>query len=345
MNEQNNENQSAINLIRRLYARFKNTKVYKCVIALVLAVVVSTSATACLPIEPIETESSQTNESNKNSGTNLLETTHGKPSETTKTTETKQPTQPEIEYSEILENILNNSTYNQLISAAKTNPNIYNEGEFKPHPYTFLQQEGFDIEKIMNGTHEAYTLSYVKEDEPNNLYMFTRVNNNSYISNYLLKYELTDEEMDDYDLVHDDPSSTSYFIQSVFMNNEISKLKTPEIVGKSKMSEQAFTNMTETMYGRLDTNQSYMIMTNPNKSDNSFNLILLPKYFNPKDMAYNTEIREYVCGGNLMLDGDIYLGPYTYGVFKAISMEKLNARLYLTQDVALNYIKSLTSNN
>ena len=54
-------------------------------------------------------------------------------------------------YSKLITNILNNTYYNQLLSTAKDDESFYASAYFDPHPYAFLDDEGFDVDAIKAG--------------------------------------------------------------------------------------------------------------------------------------------------------------------------------------------------
>ena len=67
-----------------------------------------------------------------------------------------------------------------------------------------------------------------------------------YYTEYLLKYELTEKEMYEYQMLHED-----LYAQTFLINNAISKAKTPTIVSKANITVQAHNGirkvMTETL--------------------------------------------------------------------------------------------------
>ena len=103
-------------------------------------------------------------------------------------------------YSPLLQSLLTNPEYDRLIERFENKEEGLAESPlFQPHPYAFLEEQGIDTSKIINGELTANTMSYVIENEPNNLYMYTRVNYPDYHQVYLLRYTLTDQEMKEYE--------------------------------------------------------------------------------------------------------------------------------------------------
>ena len=106
------------------------------------------------------------------------------------------------EYSVLLQNVMSDAEYNDLIARAQKDNKFYSSAEFDAHPYAFLEKEGFDIAKIKNGSIPCHTMTYVLDEEPNNLYIYTRVEKTDAYYLYLLRYTLTEKEMDDYNMLN-----------------------------------------------------------------------------------------------------------------------------------------------
>ena len=325
--EEKNSHEQKTSLLNRLVARFYNPKIARRLSGLLLVGAMMLTSAGCdweITVKP--KDPNQTNPP----------ITDTNPGDTTTTNPGIQLEQ----YSELLQNVLTNEYYNYLIDSARGgNYDLYTSGKFQPHPYAFLEDEGFDIEAIENKQLDCYTMSYVLDEEPNNLYMYTRVNDGSVVHNYLLKYELTDQEMKDYDMTHNAPTgATNYYVQAVFMNNEISEMKTPTIVGTSKMTLKAFEGMTETMTGRynLETEKCDIIMTNPDPKNYYFNLKLIPYFYESKQMTFNCSIADLNCKATIIYENYVFKSPYTFGSFRPNSYTSHSATLYFTQRANLN---------
>ena len=147
------------------------------------------------------------------------------------------------QYSQLLQNVLNDEYYDSLLNQVISgNTEILKTGAFAPHPYAFLEDEGYDVDAIRQAPNElSRTITYVLEDEPNNLYMFTRVLiDNSYYAVYHLRYTLTDKEMEDYNFLFDGnhqfaETNLNFLRESAFINDKISEMKTPTVLGESKI--------------------------------------------------------------------------------------------------------------
>ncbi len=150
-------------------------------------------------------------------------------------------------YSQILQNVLTDSYYENLESADKSDNKIgsnrytYNHPRFMALPYGFLEDEGFDIEAIKEKDLYAESGLYTIG---NNLFIELRAeiktdtpfweNTSSYLANYLLKYTLTDQELKEIHALHTSlsPFDKTTYSQAPWFVQELSYLKTPEVVSK-----------------------------------------------------------------------------------------------------------------
>ncbi len=246
------------------------------------------------------------------------------------------PEEPEGEEkcSQMLLNVLNDEYYNNLVARALNNTDLFESAEFDPHPYAFLEDEGFDVEKIKSGEMACYSMSYVLDEEPNNLYMQTRVLvNNSYYHTYLLKYTLTKQEMADYRLMHGDNNQDRYYTKAVFLNNEISEMKTPEIIGTSKFYKEDIDSMLKGYpnHWEFEKPSKYfeVIALEPSK-DNTVKLVLYP-YLKKNNMFIENSsvvIGHYLTMSILLFDNEIC--RTTPGIYEPITEEKKSADVFFS---------------
>ena len=321
MKDLNNETKENMlqRLAKYLKVRFKNLKHVKKVATLALvSAIVLTQFIGC-------------NNTNNNPGT------------------TPPGQEQESQYSQLLQNVLTSNYYNTLIENAKNNSNVYNSGYMDPHPYAFLQQQGYDIDAIKNNQLECFTCSYILENEPNNLYINTRVENaGNYYTNYLLKYQLSAKEISDYCLTHDEPTdATTYYIQSVFMNDAISKAKTATIVSKTNIDKTAFAELQDSIGGSNSTNEmtgskfNDIIFTNLQAK--TFDVYAYPTQYSDTSMTCSTKLAYIPCrafGENFKITNNVYYGPTYYSGYKlANNFSKENVekiKLFTPQNVNLN---------
>ena len=259
------------------------------------------------------------------------------------------PSNPKYEeYSELIQSIMSNKNYNDLIDQIFIdNGSVINSGEVEPHPYAFLEEEGYDVEAIKAGNDLAYTMSYVLDKEPNNLYMYTRVLQNDHYVNYLLKYELTDEEMDDYNLLHCPDGSAHFYLQSVFMNNEISKTRKPTIVGKTKISVDAFDKLTTNIQyasSAIDRNSCNFILLSTNDETDTFETIIIPRLYqdNYMTMLSKISIANRQSSYDLAMKNGIFTTPTNKEFFGTLSAIQKEATFYFPQDADLGFVYAMS---
>lgn len=258
-------------------------------------------------------------------------------------------TQPS-KYCKILESILTDENYNSLIKAAKEDFNFYRSASFDPHPYAFLKKKGHNIDAVKSGDLECRTVSYVLDEEPNNLYIMTYVENASsdpYYTEYTLKYTLIEQEMKDYKFLHKDGSD--YYVQAVFMNDAISKTKKETIVSETKMNVKAHKEMSDTVAESKTVKNQYnntkinFVMNSFDESNQTFDIRVYPMYSNNTSMILNNKMLElYMTRGTQKLNivNGIYYAPTFGGYFELLSNEtkKHAVTYYHSQDTILGNI-------
>ena len=204
------------------------------------------------------------------------------------------------------------------------------------HPLHFFEGQGIDVNAIKIGTAFASTKSYMVENEPNNLYMFTYCTNgsSSYYNEYTLCYTLTDKEVEDYKLLH-----KTNRIEAVFMNDAISATRSPEILSSCKCDVSAHESLQKSLSGlsytkkMLDTSSIDILLKDFNETDQTFNVLAYPKigYSYPKLMTTSAKCGIYYLtrGRNsLSIKNDVFSGPTSYGGYL------INENLYNTENPA-----------
>lgn len=230
-----NENKET--LFKRLIARFHSTKIAQKLTSLVVASSLVVSLGAC-------TNEIQDNIQNNNN--NDITNNEVENEQNNNENNSNNNVNEDIDvsgYSEILQHVLTDPYYTFLLSqTGDDDPTIsYGTNHFAPLPYSFLEDEGFDIESIKTGKLSYTSSAYVLTESPNDLYMMIGVETNGetpYYSQYILKYTLTNQEMRDYNMIY-----KGNFIQAPLMNQAISDLKTPTVVNESKITVEAYENL------------------------------------------------------------------------------------------------------
>ena len=243
-------------------------------------------------------------------------------------------------HSQILKNILLDEYYEKLIHRVHTSESL-RSWAFQPHPYAFYEDQGIDLTPLKNGQSEAYTMSYVLYEEPNSLYMYTRILlDNSYYQNYLLKYEITDVEYNDYYLMHNGYGEYDYYIQSVFMNNEIAKSRDPEIISSSKVSKKAQEYLTESFQKTklVTTKNCDIFIMDVEPKTGRFVVYVVPRLPNRDEMHIDSNVATVNCLGALVYNGDIYYAPSSLQGITTQGSQKFNANVFLTQSPGLGAV-------
>ena len=189
------------------------------------------------------------------------------------------------QYSELLQGLLTNPEYDRLIERMELGEDGLAESPImQPHPYAFLEDQGIDTSKIINGELGCYKMSYVIKNEPNNLYMYTRIKHSNYYQNFLVKYELTEDEMKDYHLLCSD-----IYIQNKFINNEISRTKDATIIGSSKVLISTTND--------LDYDDRHTIILNPNETNKNCDVIFFG-HLHKRKILIDEEKHSYILQGS-----------------------------------------------
>lgn len=152
------------------------------------------------------------------------------------------PNNPYREYSEILQNVLTDNYYNNLISQAEQDSSIaYMKNNFRALPFEFLKDEGFDVNKIRN---DELTCFGTPITIGNDLYLALEVETKSaqnYYTTYILRYDVTNQEIEELKSVFASLSNyqISTYYQAPFYIQELDKLKEPEVISKSYIAVDA----------------------------------------------------------------------------------------------------------
>ncbi|MBQ8428200.1 MAG: hypothetical protein IJX18_02980, partial [Clostridia bacterium] len=147
-------------------------------------------------------------------------------------------------FSQILQNVINKSYYANLIVDQQawdgdlTNSPAYGNAKYNAIPYGFLEEEGFDVNKIKNNQVDSKSDMY---SIGNDLYIELRVEtkaSKNYYTNYLLKYTLSHQEMSELKVLFKQIGSgrKKTFTQAPMFVQETSYLKTPEVISKAHIS-------------------------------------------------------------------------------------------------------------
>ncbi|MDE5721910.1 MAG: hypothetical protein K2I30_04125 [Clostridia bacterium] len=148
-------------------------------------------------------------------------------------------TEPTTQYSQILQNVLTDSYYAEILDSPEKNSNRITP-VYGPTPFKFLQQRGHDVAAYKSGALKAESIAYVKNDDTSTLYLSTRVKNvgnTNYYTNYILKYNLTKQEYSDLYMLH----SEKYMQAGLFIQ-ELDKQKTAVVESETNYTTTTYRN-------------------------------------------------------------------------------------------------------
>lgn len=127
------------------------------------------------------------------------------------------------EYCPILQTVLTSDYYNNLIDSQQYLH--FNSPEFNPAPFNFLEQRGHNMDSIKKGTLMCDTYIYFVDNNKSDLYMSVKTDNaNGDITNYVLKYNITNKEYEDLKMLYD-----GNYIQAPLFIQEMDNQKTPTV--------------------------------------------------------------------------------------------------------------------
>ena len=112
-----------------------------------------------------------------------------------------------------------------IVNCAAHGDNTVFSNKIYAIPYGYIESIGIDTTPIKNDEVEAYATTYIKDDEPNYLYVYARVENNDstpYYTCYNLKYSISDQNKEEYEMLHE-----GRYIQAPLFVQELSNQKTP----------------------------------------------------------------------------------------------------------------------
>ncbi len=197
-------------------------------------------------------------------------------------------------YSQILQNVLTDQYYKNLIITDKFgskdygNKNSYAHQKFKAIPYGFLEDEGYDAEKIKdrgNNIHVDSNMYTIGNDLFIELTVETKASTN-YYTQYIVKYNLTNQELKELNALfvnvrsdrHKDCKVTNY--QAPFFVQELSYHKNAELISKMNITHSALLAVTD-YFNRYDYNSSTNHVTYINR-------VAIDDYSNVTDHTFQT---------------------------------------------------------
>ena len=202
------------------------------------------------------------------------------------------------EYSQILENVLNSSYYNEIIDDYLNSNNKDSQNAEAPIPYSFLEKEGLDVDAIKNDTLECISVAYILNNDTSKLYLSTRAETKEgYYANYVLSYPLTEQEYNDLYMLHEDN-----YIQSGLFIQELDAQKSAKVESHVNVEKDTFNGLESRIQYLCDdyinNEYVYIDVTSANE-DAEFTLNVRSAPASRKNMIIeNEELRKMECSSD-----------------------------------------------
>ncbi len=145
----------------------------------------------------------------------------------------------ESKYSDILNDVLSDPYYDQVIEDFIATNSVYAENAESPIPYTFLEREGYDVDAIKNDELSCESVAYIMNNDESKLYLSVKAETSAgYYGNYVLSYPLTEKEYDDLYMLHN-----KEYIQSAFFIQELDSQKRATVESHVNVDTKTFTSL------------------------------------------------------------------------------------------------------
>ncbi len=251
---------------------------------------------------------------------------------TPQTTPSAPNEQNNSKYSALLNSVINDKYYNALIS----NADRFNVDQpvYDPHPYAFLEDQGIDVDKIKNGEYEAYTMSFVFDDKPNELNIHTRVLiNDEYYESFLITYKLSKQEMEEYQKLHGH-SYNDYSKYAFFLNDKISETKQPINIEQTQLTKKTQEDFTKYVNEYQIPKDVFIPKVNLNDKTHEFYLYT---HHTDKDLgSQNLQVRVGLTkNDNIRLENNAYYIPNASKNGTLITKEDKTAQGFFLQEAYL----------
>lgn len=187
-------------------------------------------------------------------------------------------------YSQLVRDMMQDENIKSLLAQGEKDPIFYSSPYFEPHPYSFFEEQGHDIGRVKAGELECRTQSFIKKDdaEKNNLYIATYIENaNGYYTEYLLKYELSDKEIQDYDYLHHEK-----YVHAALLNNWISSNKACQIISKLDVDKETHKGLEKRLRVENSVEETLKTTNEP--------LFLVFHSLDTEDRYFNVYVMKYV---------------------------------------------------
>ena len=229
-------------------------------------------------------------------------------------TDINNPVDENKNHSAILNKILTDSYYRNLVNVAENKKNYNNDYDYAKNnnaytaiPYGFLEKQGYDINAIKNNQLECITDVCIRNKD---LYVELKIEHKSsidYYANYILKYNLTDKELSDFKLLY----SLSYpCYQAPQFVQELSYQKNATVEHQAYITKTSFKNVVEeiTHFVRKSGKVNSTGLTNP-ASDLRINLLSFKENENTVTFLIHENV-DFNTNGRYVFDKTVAIGTF-----------------------------------
>lgn len=162
-------------------------------------------------------------------------------------------------YSPLLQEVLSDPEYDELYRRYESGE--IKEGStgdlgvnlFEAIPYDFLENKHEDVEEIKSGTFVVAADLYVLENNKSYIYskldIYKADNEKTYIHQYLLQYQITEQEIEDFTMLY----KGKYF-QGPIMFQHLASKQTPKVISEFAITEKAY----KKIIGNCNNKKTYL---------------------------------------------------------------------------------------
>lgn len=183
---------------------------------------------------------------------------------------------PVTQYSDILNAVLNSDYYDGVLENYREQNKNRTTNLESPIPYTFLEREGYDIEKIKSGELSCETVAYIMHGDTTRLYISTQPESPAgYYGNYILSYPLTQQEYEDLYMLHREE-----YIQAGLFIQELDAQKRATVESHIDVEKETFEGIENGFKGLAEEHAEMQ------------NATIDVIHINPNDLEFTVNVRE-----------------------------------------------------
>lgn len=184
--------------------------------------------------------------------------------------------EPVTQYSGILNAVLNSDYYDGVLGNYREQNKNRTTNLESPIPYTFLEREGYDIEKIKSGELSCETVAYIMDGDTTRLYISTQPESPAgYYGNYILSYPLTQQEYEDLYMLHREE-----YIQAGLFIQELDAQKRATVESHIDVEKETFEGIENGFKGLAEEHAEMQ------------NATIDVIHINPNDLEFTVNVRE-----------------------------------------------------